>query len=415
MTSLFGLTGGGTAVLAVLLMLGLSVALLLSWERLRVLGRWSWAARAGLLGGAQLAAVLVTALLLNNVFVFYQSWSELLGAHPRAAQPSAPAGAIDSRLAATLKANAAAGVGTVTSLVIPGRRSGIRTGPALVYLPPEYGNPGYASRSFPVLELLDGFPGSPATWTRTLHLATVMNELVDSGRVAPFIVVMPVQNVASPHDTECVNVSHGPQVETYLTYDVRAAVTQQLRASQASSQWAVMGDSTGGYCASDLALRHPSLFSAAVSIAGYNAPAHDATTGNLFGSDPARAAAFSPSWLVQHQPGTPVHLLLISTRSDRTSYRSSQQLIALARPPVYLSTLTLPRGGHNFATFAAELPAALGWVSRFVAPPLAPIPTVDGLTPQPVGPGRGEARTRHPIRQARAAGPGPKVRLAAGR
>jgi hypothetical protein len=94
---------------------------------------------------------------------------------------------------------------------------------------------------------------------------------------------------------------------------------------------------------------------------------------------------YSPSWLLLHRPIGDLHLLLVSTRADRVSYYEAKQLAALDRPPLQLSLLTLPRGGHNFATFAAELPAGIGWLSRYVAGPLAPIPTVDGQSPQLVG------------------------------
>lgn len=95
-------------------------------------------------------------------------------------------------------------------LTIPGYGSGVRAQQASVYLPPQYSQPSYAERSFPVVELLDGFPGSPATWTGTLHVATVMDSLIASDRTTPFVLVMPVQNVASPRDTECVNVVGAP-------------------------------------------------------------------------------------------------------------------------------------------------------------------------------------------------------------
>src|SRR5439155_8370348 len=115
-----------------------------------------------------------------------------------------------------------------------------------------------------------------------------------------------------------------------------------FRASRDGSQWTVLGDSTGGYCAADLALQHPNLFVAAVSIAGYNAPAHDASTRNLFGRQPWLARFYSPIWLVRHRQLGSLHLLLISTKPDRTAYRATRQLAAAARPPLRLATLVLP-------------------------------------------------------------------------
>jgi S-formylglutathione hydrolase FrmB len=362
----------------------ISVATVVFWNRAELPRAGRWAIRLVLLSAGQLSAVLVVAVLLNNTFVFYQSWSELLGQHPRQEQSAAELGSFDARLRPELYRDFLAERGTLTSLPVAGLASGVHAGPATVYLPPQYGDPAYADRSFPVVELLSGFPGGPHPWVRMLHVVDVLDSLIATGRAVPFIAVMPEQNVAWPRDTECVNVVGGPQVDSYLSDDVRTAVVRAFRAS-AGSRWAVMGDSTGGYCASSLAFRHPGMYAAAVSLAGYNAPAHDATTGNLFQGDPRRADDFSPLWLLQHGRAPDVALLLISTHADRASYRAAERMAEASRPPLRLSLLTLPRGGHNFATFAAEIPVGFSWLSRYVATALAPLPKVDGLLPTPVG------------------------------
>jgi S-formylglutathione hydrolase FrmB len=377
------LVGAPTAVAAVLLVVLVTAATAVCWNRLPSAVRWP--GRVVLLGLGQVCAVLLAAVLVNDNFVFYQSWSELLGRqHPTQSRPGALPGSLDASLRPQLYRDFLAGRGTMTSLPIAGLRSGVATHTALVYLPPQYGDPAFADRTFPVVELLSGFPGGPRTWVRQLHVATVLDGLIATGRAAPFIAVIPEQNVASPRDTECVNVVRGPQVDTYLSDDVRTATVRAFRASPSGTQWTVMGDSTGGYCAADLAFRHPQLYSAAVSIAGYNAPAHDSTTGDLFGGDPQLADNYSPLWLLQHRRPPNLALLLISSEPDLTARRAAEKMVRAARAPLRLSVLTLPRGGHNFATFAAEIPVGFGWLSRFVAPPLAPLPEVDGLLPHPV-------------------------------
>lgn len=378
------LVGTATAVAVALLIVVITAATILLWNRLPATIRWP--GRVLLLVAGQFTAVLLTALLVNDNFVFYQSWSELFGQHPRQSRPAAAGGSLDAGLRPLLYRDFLAGHGTMTSLPITGLRSGVATHTALVYLPPQYGDPAYLDRTFPVVELLSGFPGGPRTWVRRLHVAAVLDTLIATGRAAPFIAVLPEQNVASPRDTECVNVVRGPQVDTYLSDDVRTATVRALRASTSGAQWTVMGDSTGGYCAADLAFRHPQLYAAAVSIAGYDAPAHDSTTGDLFGGNPRLAEDYSPLWLLQHRRPPDLALLLISSRPDLTARRATEHMVRAVRPPLRLSVLALPRGGHNFATFAAEIPVGFSWLSRFVSPPLAPLPEVDGLLPHPVTP-----------------------------
>lgn len=420
MTNLFGLTSIGTLLVAITVMVGISAATIIMWGRLVRIGGWAWPVRTVLFATSQLAVVLVTALVLNNGFVFYQSWAELFGAHPRQDQPVVAAGKIDARYEKVLALNARKHLGTVIPLAIPGTVSGVRTSPGLAYLPPQYGDPAYRDRSFPVVELLDGFPGSPATWTHTLHVQNVLTGLINSGRAAPFVAVMPEQNVASPRDTECVNVKGGPQVDTYLSVDVRTAVRHSLRVDPV---WTALGYSTGGYCATDLTLRHPSLFSAAASLEGYNIPAHDSTTHHLFALDPSGIHDYTAGWILQHHPTEAGHLLLIASRGDHYSYRASQQLLRQAGyySQVSVSTLILARGGHNFTTVSAELPSAFGWLSRYVPTALAPIPTVDGMAPAPAPahPAHGpplvrqvRAKHHHPPVQP---DPDGRVKLATGR
>lgn len=383
----FGLTASGTLACAGLLVLVCLVGTLSAWSRLDRLGPLRWPARAGLLLIGQLITVLVIGLVLNDTFVFYGSWSELFGAHPSQSQPAESAGLLDQRYRHQLASSHRTGHGTLLTLPIPAGRGNVRTGPATVYLPPQYGDPAYAVRQFPVVEVLDGFPGGPDTWIRRLHLASLLDDMIAKGRATPFVAVLPVQNVASPHDTECVNVPGGLRVDDYLTYDVRAALERSFRVSTSRDQWTVLGYSTGGYCASELALRHPTMFASAVSLAGYNTPAHDATTGNLFARSPGSAEQYNNIWLLQHRPPPPLQLLLISTRVDPPSYHAAIKISAAARPPLQVFMLTLPTGGHNFTTFSAELPTALGWLSQRVAQPLAPVPAVDGRIPVPSDPG----------------------------
>jgi enterochelin esterase-like enzyme len=270
----------------------------------------------------------------------------------------------------------------VVSIEVPGIQSRLTGAPALVYLPAQYGDPAYANRTFPVVELLSGFPGTPRTWTGILHVESVLNREIQRGSAVPFIAVIPTQNIAAPRDTECVDVAGGPKVDTYLTYDVRSALEAAFRVDRNSRQWTLMGYSTGGYCAANLAMRHPRLFHAAVSLSGYNRPAHDRSTGDLFRNNRALLDANDVVWRATHLPIPSLDILMVTTKQDLLSLRSNLLFEQVARPPLRLWDLTLPRGGHNGAVWQAELPTAFSWLSRFVSAPLAPVPSVGELLPQ---------------------------------
>lgn len=384
-----GITGLGTLTLAFGVLAALTFAVVLCWARLASASVWVWPVRILLLVALQVCAVAAVGVGVNRSYGFFTSWSELLGRHPVVETRAAHGGLLDARNASVLTRDYLAGRGTLLSMWIPGASSGVRTTRALIYLPSVYGNPAYADRVFPVVELFSGFYGSPWSWVRALHIATVLDQAIASGTSVPFIAVIPMINVAYPRDTECVNVVSGPQVETYLTVDVRAAVEAQVRADPLPGAWATLGYSTGGYCAVNLAMRHPDMFTAAASLAGYNAAAHDVTTGSLFHGEPVPAEQNNDIWRATHIHDLGLHLLLVSTKQDRSAYLAGRALAAAAKPPLSVWTLTLPRGGHNASVWDAELPSALGWLSRWVSGPLTPVPAVDGQLPQTVVPAAG--------------------------
>jgi enterochelin esterase-like enzyme len=375
------LTGWQTLVLAVALGVGAPFLAMALWSRV---GRFRvrWLLRAGLILTSQLAAVSLVAVLVNDNFGFYTSWREVVGLeqHTVSSPPTQP-GADDSALRPRTVRAMRTGHGAVLSVEIPGPVSGVGPRPALVYLPPQYGAPGYVRRRFPVVELIAGSGGHPDTWLSHLDITTVLDAGLRAGTTTPMIVVMPTVTVDPPRDTECVNVVNGPRVDTYLTTDVRTAVAHDFRAATDPGSWALLGYSTGGYCASNLALRHPRDFAAAVSLSGYDQPYRDATTGELFGHDPNTRNANSPIWRVQHLPAPNLRLLLMTTRDDPSTNHDAQAMARATRPPLQTAVLTLRHGGHNFSVWRAEEPTAFAWLSRALTPALAPMPAVDGTTP----------------------------------
>ncbi len=368
---------GLTSTATLFVLIGLTVAgvagTVLRWNRLTGHRPIHLAGRVVLVVGCQLCGLLLAACLVNRQFGFYSAWSDLLG---RSATVAAAAPAVTARLdnvyAAQLRTAYAAGHGSVVQFVIPGRASGVPPQRALVYLPAAYGDPSAGATRFPVVEMLHGFPGQPESWTNKLNVQKVLDAAIARHQVVPLIAVMPMQNLAFPRDTQCVDVVGGPKVDTFLSADVHRAVLTAFRASGARHGWAIMGYSTGGYCALNLAMRHPDLFSAAVSLSGYARPAHDFQTGTLFGASIALADANTPLWREQHRPVN-LSALLVTAGNDRVPYRDATQLAAAARHPLQLSNVVLRQGGHNFTFWRAVEPDAFGWLSERLAAPLAPI------------------------------------------
>jgi enterochelin esterase-like enzyme len=366
------LTGAATLILVALLTVVVPVTCLLAWNRL---GRRPWlrvSVRVLLLVTSQSLAVLLVALLVNDYYGFYTSWPEVFG-HAGLSSTTSPVVThrVDKTLAGTLRRAYHGGHGTVIPWVIPGPASHIPPQRAFVYLPAAYANPALSNALFPVVELLDGVPGAPDSWTGPLKVKSILDARIASGESEPFIAVMPTQNVELPRDTQCVDVFDGPKVDTYLTHDVRKSVLAGFRATPNRAGWATMGYSTGGYCAVNLAMRHPDMFAAAVSLSGYARPATDPSVGNLFGGSVVLRDRNTPLWEAAHWKGKSLALLVITSHRDGPSYRDTVKLQAAARPPLQMSSILLPVGGHNQHLWTAMEPVAFNWLSQHLLPPLA--------------------------------------------
>jgi hypothetical protein len=363
------LTGIPLLVLLGVLSVGAPVALMLAWSRLPGGLTLRAAQRAALVLVCQLSAVLLAGAAVNDYFALYDSWSDLFGSSDNApiAGPQHAAGGAPS--ASDLRAEGGQAFGTrVLSEQVTGARSGVRAR-VWVILPPGYGTPAAGHHVYPLVEFLPGYPGGPQTWLNALNLVHQMDALISSGRVQPFVAVLPVMTVDPPRDTECTNVPGGPAVATWLAQDVPAVVSDQLRIRPSSRGWGVIGYSTGGFCAAKLALQYPQIFHAAASLSGYYTPATDISTAGLFQGDPRLLTVNSPTWLAGdgHQPA--VDILAVSSRGDPSSWASTQQFLRSVRRPVSVDTLLAPGGGHNPGVWNAVLPQSLTWLVQHLAPP----------------------------------------------
>jgi len=159
--------------------------------------------------------------------------------------------------------------GVVERVGIPGTSSGFRARTAQVYLPPAwFARP---RPRLPVIELLHGTPGAPEDWTRAgMADVTADRWAATHAGVAP-VIVMPDSNGSFTGDTECVDRPQA-RADTYLSADVPAWAVANLGVSADRSNWAIVGSSEGGYCALELALRHPDRYATFMDMSGLDRP-----------------------------------------------------------------------------------------------------------------------------------------------
>ena len=242
--------------------------------------------------------------------------------------------------------------GTLWQGVIPNRFVPDARRVSIVYLPPGY----TAAGRYPVVYVLHGLPGSPYSISQGLDFADVADGLITAGRVEPFLAVMPVAGTTGRFRGEWTGAW-----ESFVVRGVVPWVDTHLATVPAADARTIAGLSAGAYGATDIALRHPTLFATVESWSGYFRPFRD---GSLAHATVAVLAAHDPSRVVPTRSGVlqrlDVRFFLSagSTHDRRTAAATREFADELTRLGIR-HRLYLAPGGHDGRFWTHQLPAAL--------------------------------------------------------
>ncbi len=360
------LTSGALAWILVLLSVLMPIGAVLFARRMRhkagmvrTGGQWV------LVVVSQLFAVMMALVIINDQFGLYATWDDLLGIAPPASaavftsqttrtstikpvpwKNGLPAGFTRDTIPRSYK----------TTVKLVGSAAPL---PVSVVLPPEYFQPKYAKAKFPVIILLPGYPGSNWGWMHNMDLQKHAAEAVAAGGT-PFIFVTSQVYIAGAPDLECMDLPGQPQLESVLIKSIPQIVKSHFRTSLDRKGWAIGGYSEGAYCGAQLAMRHPDIFGAALSIAGYPRP-----ESPYFKTIPqSYTDAGDLGLLLKKAP----NIALLATESTQDK-QAGNIFTALAHPipPTIVKTVLFTVGGHNLGAFSAELKADLLWMSQHMA------------------------------------------------
>ncbi len=367
------------AVVAALFVGGLVLAAaLLPRSRRSVTG---FLARVGALLAVSVLALLVTAVALNDSFVFYASWGDLLGGGDVVAQTDHAGGTAARAVAAPvggpgLQATRPASLPPlprpgqrVQTYTFKGAHSGL-TGRVVVLLPADYEAPAQAAHSYPVIEAFHGSPGNPEIWDQAFPVLPAIDARVAAHRLAQPIVVAPQLEFPGGTDTECVNGGAGqPQVETWVARDVPELVVKALRVRTDRASWSTIGYSSGGWCAAMATMLHPDVFGSGIVLGGYFAPDFGARY-RPFTATSTEGQRYDLVSRAQQQP-PPVALWVETSKADTLSWQSSAAIVAHAAKPLSVQSDVLTGAGHRASVWVDVLPQALDWLGS-TAPGFAP-------------------------------------------
>ncbi len=264
--------------------------------------------------------------------------------------------------------------GVVVAFRIPAPTSHFHARTAEVYLPPAYFRS--PRPRLPVIELLHGTPGSPADWTRGGFADVTADDYAAAHQGFAPVLVMPDVNGAWTADSECVDGRRG-RAQTYLTVDVRNAVVSRFHTRRDANGWAIAGLSEGGYCALQIALRHPTMYGAVGDFSGENGPSVAGGIQRLFSGTwqqaEHRAAQYDAADLLRRWDGAVRPAVWFEVGSADGTLRTITNLDLLAIARGFDTRFVMQQGAdHSFASWRDAFRDALPWLTAsFGASPAA--------------------------------------------
>jgi len=258
----------------------------------------------------------------------------------------------------------ASGTGQVTQVSFKAPWTGGLTNTAEVSI---YTPPGYSPRGPHAYPTLYEVPWNIGGWQTSGQLPTILDSLIDAGRIPPTIAVFTAEHGGPYPDSECANsADHREWYESFLTQTVVPYVDHRFHTMATPGARALVGFSQGGFCASMLVARHPDLFHSAISISGYfQAGLRSNETPNAwrpFAGEPALETAYSPLNLVPDLASTVRSSLFFELSASPTAsvygseYGAFASVLHAADVPVALFPTRL---GHSWTACRVQMPQLL--------------------------------------------------------
>ena len=357
------LTSGLTQAFSIFLAVVAFIAILLFWSKIYRKGFPNLVFRSLILFMLLVLTLASLGISMNRSQGFYSSWTDLVGGSTdftsRAISSSnlkildasllekaQPIGK-DLYLLKEVITGKSSKVSNVVYLLLPARAvQELKNGKTLT--PARYR----------VAEFLTGFPSHPEMWFKALQ---VQNDIstYNAAHSRQIIGVIPQINIAGQTDLECMNFSNGqPDAEVWLTDDMHTYVSTRL--GLAASRWISVGVSTGAWCATMFALKHPNQYAGALSIAGYYRPALPLT--DPLDLQKAMIAKYDVATMEKNLISV-VPLYIVASLGDIYSIRETKRFLAKAHPMLNINYQEIATGGHNPRVWKSSILPGLNWLS----------------------------------------------------
>ena len=197
------LTGRPFLALLIILTIGLPIATVVLWSRLRP-GPLSCLARGFGVFASQRVAVLLAAVFVNNYGFFYSSWTDLFttgqpttsifsSTDPhvpgKGGNPATAGGITTTTYPSYSTPSQRNKRGRIDTVTIDCASTGM-TSQGYVFLPSQYFQPAYAYKNFPGVEVFTGYPGHPLGLVERRHYPQVLLKEISRHRASLVVLVM---------------------------------------------------------------------------------------------------------------------------------------------------------------------------------------------------------------------------------
>ena len=328
------------------------------WSRLSKPTFINYLARTLLILTSNILVLAIAAFSVNNYGNFYISFDDLLGHQSIAVEQSNKIPTFGISLDDLRNAEFNLDGSAVIKRTIVGKDSGIKS-EVYLGLPRSYVQAlrthVMPSKNYRVIEFLPGYPGHPLAWIHGIRVMREIESQVGQGKLPEFIAVFPPINISANFDAECMDFTSGPKIETWLSKDVVTFVNQYLNLT--ASTWGISGYSTGGWCATMLAIKHREQYSMVGSIAAYYNPALSRKISK-YERDRQRLEYNLDNYL---QDERPVDFFIVDSVDDSESHPSTKKFIEKITGKFDLTTVKLRNSGHNLEAWKKVIPTMLRW------------------------------------------------------
>lgn len=242
-----------------------------------------------------------------------------------------------------------ASAGTVQRLQMEAPSVGDRWRTVRVYLPPSYFRAEAASRAYPVVYMLHGWPGSDGNLLSMGHADVTADSLIARGAIPEIIMVFPNGSGSGVLGRSYwLNSQDGAKrVEDLVTRDLIAWVDGRYRTVRQASGRGLIGISEGADAALNLCFKHPDLFSACGGHSGEYLLGKGFGTGGFLGPEPGASRL-----LAENSPLLYVDRIAPQLRRQTIYFDSGTSDGCLARNRELdrkLEALAVPHEYHEFA------------------------------------------------------------------